>query len=89
MQEKPFTWDSKLQGYVLSSFFYGYIMTQLLGGWLSARIGGKKVMGIGVFVTAFLTLVSPFAAHTSVYFLIVVRVIEGIFEVRKFMFENV
>lgn len=40
--EKEFDWDSKTQGLVLSSFFYGYISTQLLGGLLSTRIGGKK-----------------------------------------------
>lgn len=70
-----------MQGYILSSFFYGYILTQLLGGWLAARIGGKKVLGVGILATALLTLITPFAAHTNIYFLLAVRVIEGVFEV--------
>ncbi|KAH0817601.1 hypothetical protein GEV33_005190 [Tenebrio molitor] len=75
-----FDWDSKTQGYVLSSFFYGYITTQLFGGWLSAKIGGKKVFGAGVGVTALLTLITPWCAKTNVYLLLTVRIIEGVFE---------
>lgn len=70
-----------MQGLVLSSFFYGYIGTQLLGGWLGARYGGATVYGIGVFSTALLTLVTPLFANISVYLLIFLRIIEGLFEV--------
>lgn len=55
--------------------------TQLLGGWLSARIGGKIVFGVGLGVTALLTLVTPPLTRVSVYILIGLRVVEGIFEV--------
>lgn len=71
-----------MQGYVLSSFFYGYILTQLPGGWLAAKIGGKRVYGIGIAATAFFTLITPVLAHSSVYLLLTVRIIEGVFEVR-------
>ncbi|CAH1100740.1 unnamed protein product [Psylliodes chrysocephalus] len=77
---RDFDWDTKLQGYILSSFFYGYITTQLLGGYLASRIGGKRVFGAGIAVTALLTLVTPWIAQTSVYLLLAVRIIEGIFE---------
>ncbi|KAB0797496.1 hypothetical protein PPYR_08489 [Photinus pyralis] len=77
---REFDWDSKVQGYVLSSFFYGYILTQVAGGWLAAKFGGKHVYGIGVAVTGALTVISPFAAKQSYYLLIAIRVIEGIFE---------
>lgn len=70
-----------MQGWLLSSFFYGYILTQLPGGWLAARIGGNKVFGVGIAATAFLTLITPFLAHTNVYLFLAVRVVEGIFEV--------
>ncbi|GJQ86527.1 hypothetical protein Trydic_g10427 [Trypoxylus dichotomus] len=78
--EREFDWDSRVQGYVLSSFFYGYICTQIFGGWLANKIGGQKVYGIGIAVTAGFTIITPILAHTSVYLLIAVRIIEGIFE---------
>lgn len=71
-----------MQGLILSSFFYGYISTQLLGGWLSARIGGKRVFGLGIASTALLTIITPPLTRISVYVLIALRIVEGIFEVR-------
>ncbi|BFZ21120.1 hypothetical protein BsWGS_24159 [Bradybaena similaris] len=72
-----FNWDQKTQGYVLGAFFYGYIVTQLPGGWLASRFGGKRLFGYGVLTTSVLTLLTPVAARCSVYLLIAVRVLEG------------
>ncbi|KAJ3656539.1 hypothetical protein Zmor_015610 [Zophobas morio] len=75
-----FNWDSKMRGYVLSSFFYGYVTTQFIGGWLSMKIGGQKLFGLGIVMAGFLTLLTPWASRTSVYLLIVLRILEGICE---------
>ena len=68
-------------GWILSSFFFGYIITQIPGGWLAARIGGRWIFGIGIVMTAVLTLLTPVAAYLSIWALIAVRVAEGFFEV--------
>ncbi|XP_023310014.1 sialin [Anoplophora glabripennis] len=78
--EREFDWDSVLQGYILSSFFYGYITTQLIGGYLALHFGGVKIFGGGIAITAALTLVTPWLVKTNVYLLLGVRIIEGIFE---------
>ncbi len=33
-------WSETQRGFILSSFYIGYILTQILGGLLSDRIGG-------------------------------------------------
>ncbi|KAG5898927.1 hypothetical protein JTB14_007962 [Gonioctena quinquepunctata] len=77
---RDFDWDSKIQGYILSSFFYGYITTQIIGGYVATMIGGKSVFGYGIGVTALLTLLTPWIAKTNLYLFIAVRVTEGIFD---------
>jgi ACS family sodium-dependent inorganic phosphate cotransporter-like MFS transporter 5 len=76
----PYEWDTELQGIVLASFFYGYITTQLAGGWLAGRYGAKWVFGIGTVWTAVLTLLSPLAAELGVGVLIALRILEGVGE---------
>ncbi|KAG8259625.1 hypothetical protein J6590_008660 [Homalodisca vitripennis] len=80
VEKQDFNWDSKMRGLVLSSFFYGYMSTQLVGGWLGARFGGKIVYGVGVAVTSFLTLITHPLVNISVYLLLLLRVLEGAFE---------
>ncbi|XP_068183215.1 sialin-like [Antennarius striatus] len=75
-----YDWDSVTQGWILGAFFYGYITTQVLGGYLASRFGAKWVLGLGVLVTVIFTLLTPVAADLGAGFLIAVRVVEGIGE---------
>ncbi|XP_067877196.1 sialin isoform X2 [Heterodontus francisci] len=77
---KVYNWDSEIQGWILSSFFYGYIVTQIPGGYLAGRFGGKLLLGFGILGTSVLTLLTPPAAALSAYCVIALRVIEGLGE---------
>ena len=57
-----FSWTPEEQGRVLSSFFIGYLLTQIAGGWLAERLGGKVVLGAGVLFWSLFTLLTPVAA---------------------------
>lgn len=70
---------------MLSSFFYGYIVTQLPGGWLAPKFGGGKLYGFGILTTAILTLLTPTIAYSGLGPLVTVRIIEGIFEVTSML----
>lgn len=75
-----YNWDSETQGWILGSFFYGYILTQIPGGYLAGRFGPKWLFGFGVLGTVLFTLLTPVAADWGAGYLIAVRVIEGIGE---------
>jgi len=75
-----YNWDKNEQGFILSSFFYGYLFTQLPGGFLASKYGGKWVFGIGILCTSLLTLVTPLAAGWGFKYLIAVRILEGLGE---------
>ncbi|XP_065897724.1 sialin-like [Dysidea avara] len=78
--QRSFDWSNTEQGWVLSSFFYGYIFTQLPGGWIATKFGGKYVFGIGVLVTSLLTLITPQMAYLNLWALVACRVVIGVFE---------
>ena len=44
------------KGWVLSSFFAGYLAFQIPGGWLANRLGGKWVLGAAVLWWSLCTL---------------------------------
>jgi len=77
-EDGEFTWDEEEVGFLLSSFFYGYVVTGLLGGYLSAKYGGKWIFGGGTFCASFLSLFTPLAAKTSFNLLIALRILEGL-----------
>ncbi|CAG8641195.1 182_t:CDS:2, partial [Dentiscutata heterogama] len=43
-----FNWNHNTQGLVSSSFYFGYILTQIIGGALTDKFGGKRILGIGI-----------------------------------------
>ncbi|KAF0027708.1 hypothetical protein F2P81_020449 [Scophthalmus maximus] len=75
-----YDWDSETQGWILGSFFYGYILTQIPGGYLAGRYGPKWLMGFGILGTVVFTLLTPVAADLGASYLIAVRVLEGVGE---------
>jgi len=75
-----FGWGDVEKGLILSSFFTGYIITQILGGWLSNRFGGKVVLGFAVLWWSLFTILTPMAAFLSMAMLIVIRVAMGMGE---------
>ena len=57
---------------------------------LAAKYGGKRVLGLGVFCTAILTFLTPFATacvyiteEYFLYILIIARIFEGFAEVSR------
>ncbi|KAM9384495.1 sialin-like [Pholidichthys leucotaenia] len=72
-----YPWDSETQGWLLGAFFFGYLFTQIPGGYLSGHYGGKCFLGLGVLGTAALTLLTPLAARWGPYWLFGLRALEG------------
>lgn len=76
-----FDWSSSLQGLILSSFYWGYILTHIPGGLLSTKIGGKNTLLIGIATATIFSLLSPYAIEKGgSTALIVFRVIIGMGE---------
>ncbi|ONI23141.1 hypothetical protein PRUPE_2G171700 [Prunus persica] len=77
---QEFNWDSATVGLIQSSFFWGYLLTQILGGIWADKIGGKRVLGFGVVWWSVATILTPIAAKISLPFLLIMRAFMGIGE---------
>lgn len=73
-------WSGLERGLVSSSFFWGYTLTQVPGGYISTKIGGAKVLAAGVFLWSLGTLIAPPAANYSLMALCVTRMVVGMGE---------
>lgn len=76
--EGEFMWSKKTQGFVLASYFYGYLITQIPGGWLAAKYGGRNVLVISNIVASLLTITAPWFARWNYIALSVCRFLIGL-----------
>ncbi|XP_074977473.1 sialin isoform X3 [Caretta caretta] len=75
-----YDWRAETQGVILSALFYGYLFTQLLGGYWSGQFGGKLVLGYGLLSTSALMLLVPLAAGLGAVYLIGLQALLGMAE---------
>ncbi|KAH8395974.1 hypothetical protein KR222_000604 [Zaprionus bogoriensis] len=80
-QGGTFNWSYTLQGYILASFFYGYVITQIPFGFLIKSYGAKHFLGWGMLINSVAAFFVPVAAREGGYIaLCVVRLIQGLGE---------
>jgi MFS transporter, ACS family, solute carrier family 17 (sodium-dependent inorganic phosphate cotransporter), other len=79
-----FAWTETTKGFVLSSFFIGYILLQVVSGTLANRYGGKVVLGVAVVWWSVFTMLTPPAARVSLAALIGARIALGLGEAAVF-----
>jgi MFS family permease len=77
-------WNMQTQGTVLSSFFMGYLLLQIVGGRLADRFGGKVVLATGVLLWSLFTILTPPAAMLGFSILIACRIAMGMGEAVTF-----
>tara|TARA_B100001063_G_C16766184_1_gene558779 strand:- start:610 stop:1884 length:1275 start_codon:yes stop_codon:yes gene_type:complete len=79
MQEQ-FGWSESQVGIILGSFYFGYMITMVIGGYLADKYGGKKVLGYGLLIWSLFTIITPFFAYQGLWWLIFIRILMGLGE---------
>ncbi|KAL7675953.1 hypothetical protein ACOME3_002212 [Neoechinorhynchus agilis] len=75
-----FHWSPETISVLDSSYFWGYILTQIPGGYLSAKFPAHKVLGFAFGISAFLNALIPLAVKTHVSMAMIVRIFQGLVE---------
>ncbi|WP_088227485.1 MFS transporter [Desulfosporosinus sp. FKB] len=83
---KEHGWNTAQWGSILSAFFVGYLILQIPAGWIADKIGGKRVLAVGVAWWSIFTAVTPFAK--SLNSLWIVRALMGLGEAVTFPAET-
>ncbi|KAL7051888.1 hypothetical protein ACKWTF_004681 [Chironomus riparius] len=76
--EQHFNWSTEEKGIALSTFFYGYIGTQIIGGYIASKFSGRLVFGTGILGAAVMTFFTPILCYQGISYLYVSRIIIGI-----------
>ena len=71
-----FQWRPETIGNVDASFFWGYILTQVPGGFLASYIPPNRLLGIAIFLSSCLNLLLPTLTTIHPFCVIVVRVVQ-------------
>lgn len=83
MQKKyDFEWSEEEQGVILSSVFWGYVISQVPGGWIAERFGAKHTLGFGMLCSTISLLITPFVLGLAEYYgFVFIRFLMGIGQV--------
>ncbi|XP_054762295.1 vesicular glutamate transporter 2-like [Lytechinus pictus] len=80
IHEPEFSWSVKTIGAMHGSFFWGYIITQVPGGFLAARFPANRIFATAIFISSILNLFIPLACHVSPMMVIAIRMLQGFVE---------
>ncbi|XP_056273115.1 vesicular glutamate transporter 3 [Pseudoliparis swirei] len=80
LQLAQFNWDPETVGLIHGSFFWGYIVTQIPGGFISNKLFANRVFGAAIFLTSVLNMFIPSAARVHYGCVMFVRILQGLVE---------
>uniref|UniRef100_A0A7N5JCH9 Solute carrier family 17 member 8 n=1 Tax=Ailuropoda melanoleuca TaxID=9646 RepID=A0A7N5JCH9_AILME len=80
IQTAQFNWDPETVGLIHGSFFWGYIVTQIPGGFISNKFAANRVFGAAIFLTSALNMFIPSAARVHYGCVMCVRILQGLVE---------
>lgn len=70
-----------MQGLILASYFYGYVVAQVIGGRIADFLGAKRLFGGATLLSSILTCVTPFISELPAAYMVALRVILGLVHV--------
>ncbi|KAL7975793.1 hypothetical protein Chor_014953 [Crotalus horridus] len=75
-----FNWDPETVGMIHGSFFWGYIITQIPGGFIAQKFAANRVFGFAIVATSTLNMLIPSAAQVHFGCVMFVRILQGLVE---------
>ncbi|XP_063848011.1 vesicular glutamate transporter 1-like [Scylla paramamosain] len=78
--EREIDWSDDIVGVVDSSFFWGYLVTQVPGGLIASRFPAHRVFGTAITTSSLLNMLFPGASRLHPAAAMAVRILQGLVE---------
>ncbi|XP_066586133.1 putative inorganic phosphate cotransporter [Prorops nasuta] len=78
VEDGPFVWDETIQGAILSSYFWGYMISLVPGGRMAERLSAKWMMNGSVLLNVVASILTPVAVELHFSLFLMLRFIQGI-----------
>lgn len=80
-------WSESIQGYLLASFYFGYLLGQIPCGIAADLLGPRKCYSAGLAISTAITAFCPLIIdYLPWYFVCIARILMGIVQVKCFFF---
>lgn len=77
-EDGPFVWSPMMQGVALSSYYWGYLISQFPGGRIAEVYSCKWVMFFAIAVNVACAVLTPAMAYLHFAGVLIVRIVQGI-----------
>lgn len=76
-----FDWNEKQRSYIISSFYWGYFITQFPGGYMARKMGVKSTILLSTFGSSLMNIVVPVCVYWGSWQIYCgIRIIQGLFQ---------
>nr|KAG5700813.1 hypothetical protein BaRGS_024199 [Batillaria attramentaria] len=72
-----FLWTSSFEGHVLSAYYYGFLVTVLLAGYVDRALGSRRTIALALGLGGLVNLLTPPLTRRHRYCLVALRVLAG------------
>ena len=79
---REFQWSSSFEGHVLASYYYGFLLSVMLAGYVDRGLGSVRTIAVGVAGGGVVNLLTPVLTRQHAYLLVALRVLAGAANVR-------
>ncbi|XP_070191593.1 sialin-like [Littorina saxatilis] len=72
-----FRWSSSFEGHVLVAYYYGFLLTIMIAGYVDRSLGSVRTIAVGMAGGGVVNLLTPLLTRQHPYLLVTLRVLAG------------
>ncbi|KAL8591392.1 hypothetical protein ACOMHN_022199 [Nucella lapillus] len=76
-QEGEFLWSRDLEGHILGAYYYGFLLTVMMAGYVDRCLGSVRTIAVGIAGGGVVNLLTPVLTRQHPYLLVALRVLAG------------